>query len=168
VFQSEVKGDPLTLWANRLIPHGVTSNRFDSEGVPAARLELIRDNMLMNHHASQRYAEYLGVPVTGAFGGVEVAAGRIPATDLLNEPYIEVVQFSYFNPSPVSGDIATEVRLGYKVENGKRTPFRGGQWIGNVWDALADAHWSRDTGFFGRYLGPHTARFNDLKLSGAG
>ena len=46
VFRGEVKGDPLTVWANRLMPFGTASNRFDEEGLPAQRLELIRDNEL--------------------------------------------------------------------------------------------------------------------------
>ncbi|HEU4745622.1 MAG TPA: TldD/PmbA family protein [Anaerolineales bacterium] len=52
------------------------------------------------------------------------------------------------------------------VENGTRKPFRGGQLIGNFLDALANVCWSAETGFFGNYLGPQAARFNDLKLAG--
>jgi predicted Zn-dependent protease len=85
---------------------------------------------------------------------------------LLAEPYIEIIQFSWFNPDPITGDFASEIRLGYLVENGTRKPFKGGQLIGNYMEALADVRWSAETGFFGNYLGPHTARFNDLKVSG--
>ncbi|HSM71659.1 MAG TPA: metallopeptidase TldD-related protein [Anaerolineales bacterium] len=166
VFKDEVKGDPLTVWANRLIPYGTTSNRFDSEGLPAQRVELIRDNKLVTFHAGQRYAEYLEIPATGAFGGVELPAGKTEAATLLEEPHIEIIQFSWFNPDPITGDFATEIRLGYVVENGVRTPFKGGQLIGNYMQALADVRWSAETGFFGHYLGPHTARFNNLKVSG--
>jgi PmbA protein len=168
VFPNEVKGDPLTIWANRCIPYGTTSNRFDNQGVPAQRVELIKFNKLATFTASQRYAEYLDIPVTGAFGGVELLPGKNEASTLLEEPYIEIAQFSWFNPDPVTGNFATEIRLGYLVENGKRIPFRGGQLIGNYMAALADVHWSAETGFFGNYLGPHTARFNDLKVSGEG
>jgi len=166
VFKGEVKGDPLTVWANRCIPYGTLSNRFDSEGLPAQRLELIKDNKLTAFQANQRYAEYLDVPATGSFGGVELPPGKTAATDLLEEPYIEVIQFSWFNPDTVTGDFATEIRLGYLVEKGMRKPFKGGQLIGNFLDALADVCWSVETGFFGNYLGPHTARFNNLKVSG--
>ena len=166
VFTGEVKGDPLTVWANRCIPYGIMSNRFDKEGVPAQRVELIRENKLVTFSASQRYAEYLDIPVTGAFGGVELPPGRTNASDLLAEPYIEIIQFSWFNPNSITGDFASEIRLGYLVENGMRKPFKGGQLIGNYMEALADVHWSAETNFFGNYLGPHTARFNDLKVSG--
>ena len=166
VFRTDVKGDPLTVWANRCIPFGTYSNRFDDEGLPAQRVELIRDNELVAFAASQRYADYLNLPATGAFGGVELPPGRVAASALLGEPHVEIIQFSWFNPDPITGDFATEIRLGYLVENGVRKPFKGGQLIGNYLDALADVRWSAETGFFGNYLGPHTAHFNELNIAG--
>lgn len=166
VFRSEVKGDPLTVWANRCMPFGIYSSRFDEEGLPAQRLELIRNNELVAFAASQRYADYLNLPATGAFGGVEVAPGSTSASALLSEPYVEIIQFSWFNPDPITGDFATEIRFGYLVENGVHRPFRGGQLVGNFLEALADVRWSAETGMFGNYLGPPTARFNNLKISG--
>lgn len=166
VFRTEVKGDPLTVWANRRIPFGTYSDSFDDEGVPAQRVELIRDNELRAFAASQRYADYLALPTTGAFGGVELPPGQTAYSALLEEPYVEIIQFSWFTPDVVTGDFATEIRLGYLVENGTRKPFRGGQLIGNYLDALANVRWSAETGFFGNYMGPHTARFSDLKISG--
>ena len=168
VFRDEVKGDPLTVWANRLLPFGVASNRFDAEGLPARRVELIQENVLSTFAASQRYAEYLKLPSTGAFGNIELPPGMTPDAELMAEPHIEIIQFSWFNPDTVTGDFATEIRFGYLVENGIRKPFKGGQLVGNYMDALADVRWSRETGFFGSYLGPRTARFNDLKISGSG
>jgi predicted Zn-dependent protease len=165
VFRGEVKGDPLNLWATRTVPYGNGSDQFDAEGIPAQRVEIVRDNILKTFSCSQKYADYLGNPVTGDFGNTEVAAGKTKAQDLLAEPYVEVVMFSWFNPDPISGDFASEIRLGYLVENGKATPFKGGQLIGNLIDGLADVRWSAETGFFGSYLGPHTARFNGFKVA---
>ena len=165
VFRNEVKGDSLTVWANRCLPYGTYSNRFDEEGLPAQRVELIRENELVAFSASQRYAEYLNLPATGGFGGVEVAPGSTPASALLVEPYIEIIQFSWFNPDEVTGDFATEIRFGYLVENGVRRPFRGGQLVGNFSDALADVRWSKETGMYGKYLGPEIARFNNLTIA---
>jgi PmbA protein len=166
VFRSAVKGDPLTVWANRCMPFGIYSSRFDEEGLPAQRVELIRNNELVAFAASQRYADYLNLRATGAFGGLELHPGSAAAAALLSEPYVEIIQFSWFNPDLITGDFATEIRLGYLVENGVRKPFRGGQLIGNYLDALADVRWSVETDMFGSYLGPHTARINNLKISG--
>ncbi len=166
VFRDEGKGDPLTVWANRCLPFGSASDRFDAEGLPAQRIELIRENELVAFAASQRYADYLQIPATGAFGNVELPPGKTPTSELLDEPYIEIVQFSWFNPDPITGDFATEIRFGYLVQNGVHKPFKGGQLVGNYMDALANVRWSTETGFFGSYLGPHTARFNELKIAG--
>ena len=165
VFRGEAKGDPFTFWGNRIAPFGNQSDLFDDEGLPAQRVEIVRDNVLKTFVTSQKYADYLNIPATGGMGNIEVAAGHTPANDLLAEPYIEVVMFSWFHPDNVSGDFASEIRLGYHVENGKARPFKGGQLIGNVLDAIADVSWSGETGFYGTYLGPHTARFNDLKVA---
>jgi predicted Zn-dependent protease len=165
VFRGEVKGDPFTMWANRALPFGSSSNRFDGEGLPAGRVGIVRDNVLVNFAASQKYADYMGLPATGDFGNVELPPGPTSAEELLKGPYVEVVQFSWFNPDAITGDFATEIRLGYLVENGVRKPFKGGQLIGNYMDALGNVCWSSETRFFGTYLGPNTARFNDLKIA---
>lgn len=165
VFRGEVKGDPLHLWGNRRVPYGSRSNRFDAEGLPAQRVPIIVDNKLFRFSAAKRYADYLAVPATGDFGVAEVAPGTLPAASLLDEPYVEVNMFSWFNPEPISGNFSSEIRLGYLVRDGKATPFKGGQLIGNWLDALADVYWSEEVGFYGNYLGPNTARFNNLKVA---
>jgi PmbA protein len=166
VLRKDASGDPLNIWANRCLPYGTHSDRFDEEGLPAQRVELIRENQLVAFTASQRYAEYLDLPATGAFGAVEVAPGSTPTSALLEEPYVEVVQFSWFNPDGITGDFATEIRFGYMVENGVPRPFRGGQLVGNFLDALADVRWSKETSMYGKYSGPEIARFNSLKIVG--
>ncbi len=166
ILKEEAVGDPLTLWANRCLPYGVNSNRFDDEGLPAQRVLLIDRNRLAAFTASQRYADYLSLPATGAFGNVEVAAGSTSADRLLSEPHVEIVAFSYFNPDPVSGDFACEIRLGYVFDGKRRVPFRGGTLVGNSLTALHDVRFSTDTGMYGDYLGPTTARFGSLRVTG--
>ncbi len=167
IFRGEVAGDPLTIWASRQLPFGTHAARFDDEGLPAQRVALIEDGRLLAFTASQRYADYLAIPATGAFGDIEVAPGKTPAAELLAEPHVEIVTFSWFNPDEVTGDFACEIRLGYLVDGGVRTPFRGGMLVGNVLDALADARWSTETGFYGDYQGPTTVRFGHLTIAGA-
>ncbi len=163
--EADPDGDPLTVWANRQMPYGVGANRFDSEGIPSQRLALIEDNVLQAFSASQRYAEYLGIPATGEFGVIEVAPGRHAALDLLAEPHVEIAAFSWFNPDTITGDFACEIRLAYVVVDGTRTPFKGGQLIGNYLQALSSAQWSRETRFYGAYHGPTTVRFQQLTVA---
>ena len=166
IFRGEVSGDPLTLWATRQLPYGTQSNRFDDEGLPAQRVLLVEDNRLAAFTASQRYADYLSLPPTGAFGNIELPPGRTAQADLLVGPHVEIVSFSWFNPDAITGDFATEIRLGYVVDDNGRRPFKGGLLIGNVLDALANVRWSSETEFNGNYLGPAAARFGQTHRGG--
>ena len=166
VFKGEAPGDPLTVWATRSLPYGTHSNRFDEEGLPAQRLELIRRGALRHFAASQRYSDYLHLPATGAFGNIEIPAGKTPARSLLEEPYVEIVTFSWFDPDPITGDFASEIRQGYVVEKGKRQAFKGGLLVGNYLEALANVRWSAEAGFYGSYAGPELARFAKLRVAG--
>ena len=165
VFRGPVAGDPLTLWTSRMVPYGVHAGRFDSEGLPGQRVLLIRDGVLQTYSAGQRYATYLGVPATGAFGDIELPPGRTPQADLLADPHVEIIWWSWFSPNPTTGDFASEIRLGYVVDGDRRTPFTGGLLIGNVLDGLANVRWSAETGFFGDYAGPVTARFASFRVT---
>jgi PmbA protein len=165
VFRGEVKGDPLTLWSSHLIPYGNHAANFDGEGLPGQRTLLIEDNVFRTYAAGQRYASYLSVPATGEWGDAEVPAGSTPEADLLSGPHVEVVSWSWFSPEPTTGDFASEIRLGYVVDGGERRPFNGGLLVGNILDALADVRWSKETGFFGSYQGPKTARFGSLQVT---
>jgi PmbA protein len=167
IFRGEVRGDSLTVWATRQLPYGTQSNIFDDEGLPAQRVLLVEDNILRALTAGQRYADYLSLPPTGAFGNIEVPPGRATQAELLAEPHVEIVSFSWFNPNPITGDFSTEIRLGYVVDHNGRRPFRGGLLIGNVLDALADVRWSSETEFWGNYLGPAAARFETLTVAGS-
>lgn len=166
IFRDEVKGDDFSLWANRQLPYGIPSSAFDKEGTPAQRVQLVKDNNLQAFITNQRFANYLKMEPTGSFGSVEIPAGKVPQENLRSGSHVEIAEYSWFNPNPVTGDFASEIRLGYIVEDGKRKPFRGGMLVGNLLDALADLRWSQETGFFGNYLGPKAALFNDLKVAG--
>lgn len=166
IAREELHGDPFHCWANRALPYGTRSSAFDSEGLPARRVELVRDHVLTAFWAGKRYADYLDLPATGAFGNLEVAPGSAPADELLGEPHVEITEFSWFNPNPITGDFACEIRLGYTSRQGERMPFKGGLLIGNLLDALADVRWSSETGFYGSYSGPTTARFHALQVAG--
>jgi len=166
IFRGDVKGDDLQMWANRQMPYGIPSSSFDNEGIPAQRIALIQDNKLATFIADQRFANYLEMQPSGDFGSIEIPAGSTPQSELQTGSFIEIAEYSWFNPSPVTGDFACEIRLGYIVEDGKRKPFKGGMLVGNLLDALADMRWSQETGFYGNYMGPKAALFNNLKVVG--
>lgn len=166
IFNGDVKGDSFNIWANRQLPYGMHSNAFDAEGIPAQRIALIQENKLEAYITDQRFASYLDIPATGEFGNLELKPGKTSTEELTREPHIEIAEFSWFNPNPVTGDFACEIRLGYVVDGKDRKPFKGGLLLGNLLDALADVTWSSETGFSSNYLGPSAARFNNLQIAG--
>ncbi len=166
ILRKKSQGDPVTLWVTSRLPFGQHAGRFDEEGLPSRRVEFVREGKLVNFIAGQRHAEYLGIPATGAFGDIQAPAGKTPVAELTRGKHVEIVTFSWFNPDPVTAEFATEIRLGYLVDGRKRIPFKGGLFIGNVLDALANIRWSAETGFFGHYQGPVAARIAGLRVAG--
>ncbi|HMK08302.1 MAG TPA: metallopeptidase TldD-related protein, partial [Anaerolineales bacterium] len=165
IFRGDVRGDPLTVWSTRLLPFGSHAGGFDGDGLPGQRTLLVEDGIFRAYAASQRYAAYLAVPATGDVADLELSPGTVPAAELLSEPHVEIVAWSWFSPEPTSGDFASEIRLGYLVEDGNCKPFSGGLLVGNLLEALADVRWSAETAFHGSYQGPTTARFASLRVA---
>ena len=119
-------GERLTLRANALRPFGLAGHRFSADGVPGQDVLLIEDGVLRARHATQRYAQYLGIPATGEPGDTEVRPGATALAGLLEgESVYQVVGFSAPDVDPITGDFGSEIRLGYEVTPGGGARSRG-------------------------------------------
>lgn len=169
VFARAPSGDAFTMYSDALLPFGMRSGTFDAEGLACQRLPIIENGVLSRFWAEQRYAEYLGVPATGTFGNMEIAAGARPFSGLLDDDatLYHIVAFSAMSPDPLTGDFVGEIRLGYELTAGRARPIRGGSISGNLFDVLARAQLSRETAFLGDYSGPRAMRFADVTVAGA-
>jgi predicted Zn-dependent protease len=106
---------------------------------------------------------------TGAFGNLTVAPGQAPIAALRaasDGAVYEVVAFSSFSPDPISGDFVSEIKLGYRHDAKGTRPIKGGSLSGNLFEALGDARFSRETYSDGTYYGPAALRFASLTISG--
>jgi PmbA protein len=166
----EPSGDLLTLRANARRPFGIGSYRWDSDGIPAQDLLVIEDGVLRARPATQRYAQYLGVPVTGRPGVAEIGLGSAPRVDLLegDGPVLEVLDFSAPNVEPISGDFGMEIRIGYETGRDGRRAISGGSVTGNLFAAMANARFSAESGGFAQFAGPASIRFESLQVAGEG
>lgn len=81
-------------------------------------------------------------------------------------PLLRVVEFSSFEPDPVTGDFVAEIRLGYEGGGAEARPVKGGAVRGNVFEVLAGARFAVETGFFGEYAGPVAARLPGVVVAG--
>ena len=161
--------DPLNLASDGLLPFGEETRAFDDEGLPARQFDLIVAGTLLRYWAGQRYADYLGMAATGRVANFALGPGPRSAADLLsplgNTPLLHVVTFSWLNPDPITGAFSGEIRLGYEVTQEGVRPVKGGAVSGNVFRALTQAHFSRETTFAGSYLGPAWSRYHGLTVS---
>ncbi len=169
-------GDPLHVSSHALRPFGLSSHAFDGDGVPGRDIDLIVAGTLIARHATSRYAQYLGVPVTGEPGAVVVRAGTASLAELVraNGPVVEIVAFSSPNVDEITGDVGCEIRLGYEhLPSGEVRPIKGGALAGNVFEAFASARFSKETqealisgfGGGGVFAGPLGARFEGMRVA---
>lgn len=154
-------GEPITVMSNPSLPLGLQTAPVDMEGNPLKPVDIIRNGVFVNHIATSRYAQYLGVPVTGMVSNIQVSPGATREEHLRGNDYFEIVSFSWFNPNPFSGDFAAEIRLGYHWRNGRRTPLRGGTFTGNVFRNILNARFSKEVMQSGEYYGPRVILFKD-------
>jgi PmbA protein len=166
--EHQLLGDAITLRANARLPFGVFSFRFDADGVPAHDLLVIEDGVLRARPATQRYAQYLGLPPTGRPGMAQVAPGATAEAQLLDGdgPVCQVVAFSAPNVDALTGDFGMEIRLGYEHGADGPRPITGGSVTGNLFEALADVTLAAETRVHTAYAGPVAMRFGRLQVAG--
>ncbi|MCI4317397.1 MAG: TldD/PmbA family protein [Thermoplasmata archaeon] len=148
---SSVGSEKLTVHDDGLFPLGLGTSPFDDEGVAQSRRPLIEGGTVKGHLQDLVYASALGARSTGngLRDSVEFAPwfhftrGPSPgATTLVVAPgdggsdaeLLEGVedgiwldQLGYAFPDPVSGSFGGEIRMGYRVRNGRLAePIRGG------------------------------------------
>ncbi|HEY7091539.1 MAG TPA: metallopeptidase TldD-related protein [Ktedonobacterales bacterium] len=163
------RGDKLSLWSDSARPFGNRAAPLDDEGIPANTTQLIADGVFQRPWADARYATYLGVPATGAFGNIRLGLGSrtLPQLRLMgSRPIYEIVAFSLMNPDLASGDFVAEIKLGYRHDERGSAPIKGGSVSGNLFAAFGDAYFSSELFSDGAYDGPAAIRFGELTLGG--
>jgi PmbA protein len=165
---AEPVGDRVTVRANARLPFGVASYRFDNDGVGAQDLLVIEDGILRARPATQRYAQYLNLPVTGRPGMLDLARGTTSTADLLDsdEPLCHVLAFSAPNVDVLTGDFGMEIRIGYERGPKGTRPLAGASVTGNLFEALTDVRFSSEARQSATTFGPAAMRFGALQITG--
>ncbi|MGB7055231.1 MAG: metallopeptidase TldD-related protein [bacterium] len=160
----EADSNTFTLKSSGLLPYGLYSDPFDDDGIPGQDHTIIDRGVFEKYWTTKRYADYLRIEPTGAFKNLVIE----PTIEITfdDNDYYEIVQFSDLSPDPITGDFVAEIRLGYYVKNGKKTPIKGGSVSGNVFEALKSVYFTDQSIFEGDYLGPKILALKDLSISG--
>lgn len=164
----KAKKDTLTIYSNPLLAHNAKSSPYDGDGISNYKKTLIEQNKVKNFISNKKYADYLSIAPSGSLGVVELENGNKSYEELIknSSKVIEIVSFSSFSPDAISGSFSAEIRLGYIIENGKRTPFKGGLFSGNVFDLIDDIELSKEIIEKPGYKGPKSIKFYQAEIVG--
>ncbi len=176
----EVATNNLSLIDNGLLEGGLKTNKWDSEGSPHQRTEIIKDGIFQKRLYDQKFALLANQSSTGngmrtlmgavdnGISNLEILPGTMNLDDIISEInegyYIE--QFSWLNPSKLTGDFGAEIRNGYYIKNGEyENPIKLGNISGNVLKMIKDCQYiSKEREYFENTFFPYMV-FNNLAVS---
>ena len=157
-------GDPLTLTMRGEMKGSTASALFDADGVSLGERTVIRGGQVVDYFGGNRFAQYLGEPVTGLLPCMDVETGTLTDAELESGRYFECVSMSGLQVDVVNDYIGGEVRLAYLHENGRKTPLTGISISGKLSEVLSDMRLSDRRTIFGAYGGPAKARLRHIEI----
>jgi len=144
VGDGSLGGDVVQLTAVPSVAGNPRSAPFDADGQALSPVPCIEAGWLRRLAGPFKYTHYLGIDPAGDLPLFEVAPGSTGLRDLEAEPHIEAAAFSDFFVEDATGDFGGELRLGYLVEHGQRTPIRGGSITGSLAENAGRVRLSRE------------------------
>ncbi|MFX0021377.1 MAG: metallopeptidase TldD-related protein, partial [Candidatus Hermodarchaeota archaeon] len=180
-INQEVASEEISIIDDGLLKGGLRTNGWDIEGSPRQRTEIVKNGIFQKYIYDQRYAIFSNQSSTGnairdirteiinnGISNLEILPGTMNLDDIIseiNEGYY-IDQFSWLNPSKLSGAFGAEIRNGYYIKNGKiEYPIKLGNISGNVIKMLGDCQYiSKEREFFENSLFPYMV-FNNLTVS---
>jgi TldD protein len=128
-----VAADGVSMTDNGVDPGNIGTSKFDDEGVPATRVEIIKDSILTGLMTNREYAAKIGLPLTG---NARAESYRFPPIirmrntvfepgDHTSEELLEGIEFGYYCGDFRGGQAQTNasfqvgVQEAYEIVNGE-------------------------------------------------
>ncbi|MFX1418377.1 MAG: metallopeptidase TldD-related protein [Promethearchaeota archaeon] len=170
----------ITIIDDGMMKGGLKSNSWDGEGSPHQRIEVIKNGIFQNRIYDQKFAlienqKSTGNGIRSLMGAInndisnfEILPGTMNFEDIIseiNEGYY-IDQFSWLNPSLLSGAFGAEIRIGYYIKNGKiEHPIKLGNVSGNVLKMINNCEYiSKEREYFENSFFPYMV-FNNLTVT---
>ncbi len=160
-------GDALTVRALRRLENSSQNGAYDAEGAPVRDMTIIEKSVAKNFYGSRMFAQYLGLEDSFVPGNFAVEGGESFAAQLRTGKYLEIVEFSDFQVSPMNGDIAGEIRLGYLHDGDTVTVVEGGSVSGTMRELAGSMRFSREQKQYNDLLIPAVTRLRGVSITGA-
>ena len=160
-------GDALSVRAVRTLDNSSHNGAFDAEGAPVRDMTLISGGVAEHFYGSQMFSQYIGLKDSFIPGNFVVEGGESTAAELRTGRYLEIVEFSDFQVSPMNGDIAGEIRLGYLHDGESVTVVEGGSVSGTMRELGGAMRFSKEQKQYNNYLIPAVTRLYGVSITGA-
>ncbi len=143
--------EEFSLTDNGVLENATAIANWDGEGNPHRRNSLIKKGIFSNFLFDQKYAALQQTQSTGngirtaegtisnSLTSLEINSGSQSLEELISSMKYGLIidEFSWLNPSEVTGDFGSEIRNGYLIEDGKRSsPIKGGNLSGNIFEMI--------------------------------
>ena len=162
-----IMGDKLSITLDPFLAGATGSKPYDNDGFPLDRVELIKDGVLSRYWGNVRYSSYLDMPPTGLISSFVVAGGTKSVAKMKEQPYLELISFSGFQMDAVTGNFASEIRLGFYFDGSETVAVTGGSISGNIKNVHNDMYFSVERDQFNNYDGPQTICIRNVTISGS-
>ena len=160
-------GDKVTVEARSWLPNSSANAPYDAEGAPRRDMMIIENGTAVNRYGSRQFSQYLGTSDSFIPGNFAVSGGKKKAEEIRTGRYLEIVEFSDFQVSPLNGDIFGEIRLGYLHDGGQVTVVEGGAVSGTMLDFARDMQMSAEQKQYNNMLIPEVTRLKNVNITGA-
>ena len=163
----QFNGDKVTVRSLRELPNSSSNGAYDREGAPVRDMLIMDAGVPVHYFGSRQFSQYLGLEDSFIPNNYEVTGGTLSADELRQGAFLEVVEFSDFQVSPLNGDIAGEIRLAYWHDGtGKVTAVSGGSVSGSVSNLLTAMQFSRESRQYNNMRIPAVTRLNGATVTG--
>jgi len=95
-----------------------------------------------------------------------VDGGSKSEDEIRSGKYLEVVEFSDFQVSAVTGDIFGEIRLGYYHDGDKIIPVSGGSVSGSMFEYMKEMYMSKDCTQYNNVVIPSLTKLMNVTVTG--
>ena len=164
---AHIRGDRVTVTALRELDNSSCNQAFDGEGAPIRDTVLLSESVPQHYLGNRMFSSYLGLEDSFIPGNFAVSGGSAAADELRGGRYLEIVEFSDFQVSPMNGDIAGEIRLGYLHDGDTVTVVEGGSVSGTMRELASTMRFSREQKQYNNYLIPALTRLTGVSITGA-